>query len=66
MTGARQEIGAAAALVRDHRDRTGAATILVVDGAQSVPRLAVDASARSTSTPSPRTSWAASPDPSSP
>jgi selenocysteine lyase/cysteine desulfurase len=45
MTGARQEIGAAAALVRDHRDRTGAATILVVDGAQSVPRLAVDASA---------------------
>jgi cysteine desulfurase / selenocysteine lyase len=44
VTGTCQEIDAAAALVRDHRERTGAATVLVVDGAQAVPRMPVDAS----------------------
>jgi selenocysteine lyase/cysteine desulfurase len=45
MTGARQEIGAAAALVRDHRDRTGAADDPGRRRRAVRPRLAVDASA---------------------
>ena len=44
ITGTIQEIAAAAAIVRDHRERTGATTLLIADGAQAVPRMPVDAS----------------------